>query len=392
MPATDPGPAHPAQARPAPAAPSGSTRPTPAGPADLAGPATSAAPACPAVSAAPSGSASPASASPASAGHAVFTTPSGSTRPTPIAPADPAGPAAPAGPGAGPLSRRRAGSAVPVRWALAGVLAVFCAVTGVAAGLAGCGLRSTVLTGPPPVRQARAIAGSAGSAGQAASAAQAADAGLAPARAAVGRWLAAASQLWLHRDAAAFDRLTTGSMRRVYRDAQHAATAGRRVPLRLAGLVVAVPCQTDRASVFVAYARTDAFAPGRRPVFAALVFTRQDRTWRLAAAVTSRTGQWPALCQALNPCVGPAVLPPPAYPRFLAHELTRSGAGRIRYFPGAAPVLALPLARGRGYWVLATVTGHGPRGARSAAVYAAIDPALAAGGRLTRSASLGGRK
>jgi len=122
------------------------------------------------------------------------------------------------------------------------------------------------------------------------------------------------------------------------------------------------------------------------------VFTRQARTWRLAAAVTSRTGQWPALCQALNPCVGPAVLPPPAYPRFLAHELTRSGAGRIRYFPGAAPVLALPLARGRGYWVLATVTGHGPRGARSAAVYAAIDPALAAGGRLTRSASLGGRK
>jgi len=275
---------------------------------------------------------------------------------------------------------------VPVRWALAGVLAVFCAVTGVAAGLAGCGLRSAVLTGPPPVRQARAIAAAAGSAGRAA------DAGLAPERAAVGRWLAAASRLWLHRDAAAFDRLTTGSMRRVYRDAQHAATAGRRVPLRLAGLVVAVPCQTDRASVFVAYARTDAFAPGRRPVFAALVFTRQDRTWRLAAAVTSRTGQWPALCQALNPCVGPAVLPPPAYPRFLAHELTRSGAGRIRYFPGAAPVLALPLARGRGYWVLATVTGHGPRGARSAAVYAAIDPALAAGGRLTRSASLGGRK
>jgi hypothetical protein len=144
--------------------------------------------------------------------------------------------------------------------------------------------------------------------------------------------------------------------------------------------------------VFVAYARTDAFAPGRRLASAALVFTRHDRTWRLAAAVTSRSGQWPALCQALNPCVGPAVLPPPAYPRFLARELTRSGAGRIRYSPSAAPVLALPLAGDRGYWVLATVTGHGPRGTRPAAIYAAIDPAQAAGGHLTLNASLGGRK
>ena len=76
----------------------------------------------------------------------------------------------------------------------------------------------------------------------------------------------------------------------------------------------------------------------------------------------------------------------------LARELTRSGAERIRYSPGAAPVLALPLAGGRGYWLLATVTGHDPRGTRSAAVYAAIDPARAAGGHLTRSASLGGRK
>jgi hypothetical protein len=181
-------------------------------------------------------------------------------------------------------------------------------------------------------------------------------------------------------------------MRRVYLDAQHAAAAGRPGPLRLTGLVVAVPCQTDQASVFVAYARTDAFAPGRRLASAALVFTRHDRTWRLAAAVTSRSGQWPALCQALNPCVGPAVLPPPAYPRFLARELTRSGAARIRYSPSAAPVLALPLAGDRGYWVLATVTGHGPRGTRSAAIYAAIDPAQAAGGHLTLNASLGGRK
>jgi hypothetical protein len=55
-------------------------------------------------------------------------------------------------------------------------------------------------------------------------------------------------------------------------------------------------------------------------------------------------------------------------------------------------VLALPLAGDRGYWVLATVTGHGPRGTRSAAIYAAIDPAQAAGGHLTLNASLGGRK
>jgi hypothetical protein len=55
-------------------------------------------------------------------------------------------------------------------------------------------------------------------------------------------------------------------------------------------------------------------------------------------------------------------------------------------------VLALPLAGDRGYWVLATVAGHGPRGARSAAIYAATDPAQAAGGHLTLNASLGGRK
>jgi hypothetical protein len=55
-------------------------------------------------------------------------------------------------------------------------------------------------------------------------------------------------------------------------------------------------------------------------------------------------------------------------------------------------VLALPLAGDRGYWVLATVTGHGPRGARSEAIYAATDPAQAAGGHLTLDAFLGARK
>jgi hypothetical protein len=37
-------------------------------------------------------------------------------------------------------------------------------------------------------------------------------------------------------------------------------------------------------------------------------------------------------------------------------------------------------------------TAAGPPGARSAAIYAAIDPARAAGGHLTLNASLGGRK
>jgi hypothetical protein len=307
---------------------------------------------------------------PARIPHADPTAPSGSA--SPATTADPAGFAARLI-GPRPAARVR----VPVRWAFAGVLAVFCAVAGAAAGLAGCGLRSPVIVDPPAVPQARTVAAEVGTRAE---------------RAAIHTWLAAASRLWLHHDAAAFDRLTTGSMRRVYRDAQHAAAAGSPGPLRLTGLVVAVPCQTGQASVFVAYARTDAFAPGRRLASAALVFTRHDRTWRLAAAVTSRSGQWPALCQALSPCVGPAVLPPPAYPRLLVRELTRSGAARMRYSPSAAPVLALPLAGDRGYWVLATVTGHGPRGARSAAIYAALDPAQAAGGHLTLSASLGGRK
>jgi hypothetical protein len=310
--------------------------------------------------------------------HAGPTATSVSASPaTTTAPASPApagsgftGAPVPVRAGAAPARVR---SALPVRWAFAGVLAVFCAVAGAAAGLAGCGLRSPLIADPPAVQRVRTVAAAVGTGTE---------------RAAVDRWLAAANRLWLHRDAAAFDRLTTGSMRRVYRDV--ATASGGRVPLRLTDLFVAVPCQTYRASVFVAYARTDAFAPGQRSKAAALVFTRHDRTWRLAAAVTSRSGQWPALCQALNPCVGPAVLPPPAFPRFLAHELSRGP--RIRYSPGAAPVLALPLAGDRGYWVLATVTGHGPRGARAAAIYAATDPAQAAGGHLTLDASLGGRK
>jgi hypothetical protein len=307
--------------------------------------------------------------------HTDPTASSGSA--SPVATAAPAAPAGSAGSAARlPGPRQAARGRVPVRWAFAGVLAVFCAVAGATAGLAGCGLGSPVVADPPAVQRARTVAAEVGTQAE---------------RAAVHNWLAAANRLWLHHDAAAFDRLTTGPMRRVYRDAQRAA-AGRPGPLRLTGLVVAVPCQTYRVSVFVAYARTDAFAPGRRLAWAALVFTRHGHIWRLAAAVTSRTGRWPALCQALNPCVGPAVLPPPAYPRFLARELTRSGAARIRYSPSAAPVLALPLAGDRGYWMLATVTGHGPRGARSAAFYAAVDPAQAAGGRLTLDASLGGRK
>jgi hypothetical protein len=55
-------------------------------------------------------------------------------------------------------------------------------------------------------------------------------------------------------------------------------------------------------------------------------------------------------------------------------------------------VLAPPLAGDRGYWLLTTVTGHTPEGARFAAMYAATDPAQAAGGHLTLDASLGGRK
>jgi hypothetical protein len=57
-----------------------------------------------------------------------------------------------------------------------------------------------------------------------------------------------------------------------------------------------------------------------------------------------------------------------------------------------AGVRAAPGRRPRLLGEVATVTGRGPRGARSAAVYAAIDPAQAAGGHLTLYAFLGGRK
>jgi hypothetical protein len=285
-------------------------------------------------------------------------------------------------------------------------------------------------------------------------------------RAATMAWLAAANRMWIKGDLTALDRVTTGEAGMIYRAERRQAAADRsdhhRSPFRLTGLSVTVPCHRGAEQVFVAYADTDVFTLGQslRPV--ALVFQRATGAWKLAAMVNAaaRPGGygWPALCRRGAAPAGGPLLPAAGYGAALARVLNHAVTGRAlsaasaapfavnsffagpgsinaqaarqqrrdrasgvvlaqRFAPAADPVLALPLAAGRGYWLVGDFIQTGsyrcPAGTSRAAwpdgnpiatprpavvhretdtfitTYAATDPPRAAGGRLTLTGFFG---
>jgi hypothetical protein len=247
-----------------------------------------------------------------------------------------------------------------------------------------------------------AVAGCGGGAGSAAVHAPPASPHTAAEKAATLKWLNQTSQMWTAVDFAALDRVTAGEMRTIYQhEEQHAtlpANASRQ-PFQLTGLSVTIPCQAGGDAIFVAYGDTDVFTLGQGMQPYAMVFQRTGGSWKLAAAVQypGDGAGWPALCRQGTATTAPAVLAPDSYTADLARVLTRamtgaqpttmtaspfavngflSGSGSVNgqaatwirqdqragvsftgHFTSAPdPTFALPLANGRGYWLIGFLT------------------------------------
>ena len=247
-----------------------------------------------------------------------------------------------------------------------------------------------------------AVAGCGGGADSAAVHAPPASPHTAAEKAATLKWLDQTSQMWTAGDFAALDRVTTGEMRTIYQhEEQHAtlpANASRQ-PFQLTGLSVTIPCQAGGDAIFVAYGDTDVFTLGQGMQPYAMVFQRTGGSWKLAAAVQYPSGGagWPALCRQGTATTAPAVLAPDRYTADLTRVLTRamtgaqpttttaspfavngflSGSGSVNgqaatwirqdrragvsftgHFTSAPdPTFALPLANGRGYWLIGFLT------------------------------------
>jgi hypothetical protein len=216
-------------------------------------------------------------------------------------------------------------------------------------------------------------------------------------RAATLNWLAKTNQMRTTGNFSAVNQVTTGEMRTIYQREAHVANHTGPA-FQLTGLSITIPCQPGPVSTFVAYANTDVFTLGQGSQPVAMVFQRSARQWKLAAAVDYPGGPgWPALCrQGAATSIQP-VLSPDRYAADLADLLTRSltgvtptaataapfavngflsGPGSISaqaatwirqdrrggatfaggFTPGPEPTLALPLAGGRGYWLVGFLT------------------------------------
>jgi hypothetical protein len=237
----------------------------------------------------------------------------------------------------------------------------------------------------------------------------------AAAKAATLTWLNQSSHMWAASDFAALDQVTTGEMRTIYQvEEQHAALPknANRLPFQLTGLSITIPCQVGGDAIFVAYGDTDVFTLHQSMQPYAMVFQRTGGSWKLAAAVPHPSGGagWPALCRQGTATTAPAVLAPGQYTADLARVLTRAMTGAqpttvtaapfavngflsgpdsvngqaatwIRqdqragvgfagqFTPAADQTLALPLADGRGYWLIGfltqTNTHRSPSGLRT---------------------------
>jgi len=207
--------------------------------------------------------------------------------------------------------------------------------------------------------------------------------------------------MWADNDFAAVDQVTTGQMRTIYLAEQAQASLPKnadRVGFQLTGLSITIPCHTGSPAAFVAYADTNVFDLGSGMQSVAMVFERAGGRWKLATAVDHPDGAgWPTLCTQGAPPAGPAVLDVGRYASDLARVLTNAdtgtaqatstaapfavndflaGSGSIpvqsatsirqdrrdgvsltgRFTPAPDPTVALPLAGGRGYWLIGILT------------------------------------
>ena len=220
-------------------------------------------------------------------------------------------------------------------------------------------------------------------------------------QAAVMNWLAKTNQMWTSNDFAAVDQITAGQMNTLYQSEQRQASLPKnasRVAFQLTDLSITIPCHAGAATVFLAYADTDVFDLGSSVQSVAMVFERIGGLWKLATAVNHADGSgWPALCTQRTPPTAAPELAPGSYTSDLARVLTRADSGaaqttqtaspfavndflagpgsipalsatQIRqdrqggvtftgsFAPAPGPTFALPLANGRGFWIIGNLT------------------------------------
>jgi hypothetical protein len=222
-------------------------------------------------------------------------------------------------------------------------------------------------------------------------------------QAAVTNWLKQTNQMWTSDSFASLDQITTAEMRTIYQSEEPKGTlpgSATRPPFQLTSLSVTVPCHTGASNVFVAYGDTDVFDLGSAMQPMAMVFERVAGAWKLAGAVSRPDGGWPALCIGGTPPTAPALLAPADYPSVLARVLTQAQTGTTQtsataspfavndflagsssvtgqaateirqdrragvtfiggFTPAPDPWLALPLASGRGFWLVGFLIQHG---------------------------------
>jgi hypothetical protein len=220
-------------------------------------------------------------------------------------------------------------------------------------------------------------------------------------RAATLNWLAQTNQMWEKDDFSGLDQVTTGEARSAYLAQINANTtdpgpSGRGPLFQLTSVSITVPCHTGPASTFVAYGDTDVFTLGQSMQPVALVFQRVGAAWKLATIVNhsdNGAASWPALCRTGTGATAPVVLAPADYDATLTRALNQAATGAAetpaaaaplavnsffsgpgsfnvqsasqisqdrdggvtvanRFTAATDPVLALPLAGGRGYWLV----------------------------------------
>jgi hypothetical protein len=259
-------------------------------------------------------------------------------------------------------------------WRLLPLTAV---LAGIGLAVTGCGSAGPAPVNPPP-----------------------ASAHTAAERAAVMNWLLRTDRMWTNSDFVGLDQVTTGQMRTIYLSEQRQASLpsnADRQSFLLTDLSITTPCHTGPATVFVAYADTNVTDLYQSVQPVALVFERTGGAWKLATAVNRPSSGWPALCTQGTPPTTPAVLPPGSYVPALARVLNGAatgaaqtaqtaspfavndflaGSGSIpavyatssrqdrrggvsfttRFATTPDPTFALPLAGGRGFWVIGALT------------------------------------
>ena len=259
-------------------------------------------------------------------------------------------------------------------------VALIAILGGIGPVLAGCGGGGSAPVNPPP-----------------------SSAHTAAEQAAVANWLKQTNQMWTHDSFASLDQITTAEMRTIYQSEEpKGASPGNatRSPFQLTSLSITVPCHAGASEVFVAYGDTDVFDLGSAMQPMAMVFERVSGAWKLAAAVSRPDDGWPALCTAGAPPTAPALLAAADYPSVLARVLTQAqtgttqtsataspfavndflaGSGSVTaqaateirqdrsagvtftggFTPVPGPGLALPLAGGKGFWLIGFLFQHG---------------------------------